>query len=172
MLADGIDGADEPLIRCRHKTQLREQQQSGIQAVTAEGRHEGFQLRIPGFRDNPRVHGIGVLPPTRRSRVLPDAQRDIGQTIAARPAHDGRVRVDVLTTTQFPGPRIGLGETLHRVFPQSLQAGKDALRVGDVETLVVKQLGGSEDDRPVHVILFLFERLIADANRTDAAIAT
>jgi len=66
--------------------QLVQQQQARIQILAAEGRGEARALSVPGASADRGVHRVGARPPVARALGKADAQSDLREAVARRPA--------------------------------------------------------------------------------------
>ena len=93
------------------------------------------------------------------------------KSVAARPAHRGRMGVDALPSAIFPNPVVGFQGELAGLAAERLQQAEQAFVAEPRQAPVVEHRHRGEDDAAVGVVLHLLGRGIADAHGTIAAVA-
>src|SRR5689334_23617945 len=92
------------------------------------------------------------------------------KTVAAGPAHRGRMGMDALASAIFPDAVIGLERKLARLVAQRLEEMKQSFIAGPRQPAIVEHGHGGENDAAVGVVLNLLGGRVADAHRCVAAV--
>ena len=103
-----LEGFQEAFVVGRKIAQFHHLQQARIEIVAFEAGAVMTALLAPRVLFDLGADRLGAVLPVTNPVALAEARGDIGEAVASRPAHYGRIGMDLLPRSEFPKARIGL----------------------------------------------------------------
>src|SRR6266516_3557193 len=167
---DGPHRAHEPRIVVGEEAELVQAKQARVQGVAVRGGHEAVFRAIPAALADELVDASRVGAPVSGALLEPQVRRDLGQPVASGPAHHAGEGVYARRAAQLPDAGVRLVVQCGGMIPEGLQTAKQHLVAATHQPAVEEHVGRRQNRRAVDVVLHLAVGLIADPDRTHAAI--